>query len=324
MTNPAPLAAAMANNIAGSDTPSLAEIPSKIEVASYFNKTFQGAWKGRTRAMFAGIALGLVSGLAVGSLAFLPLAMLGVIGTPCALLAIAFAGAAGLWQGQSAAADAGVTAGAISAAFEEREAREIASKISRGELPPEAAKVKRNINGQPLPVSSSVAISSPEEVNLHSKNFSQMVNFKVMLSFIAVGALIGLFIGAAAPAAIPSALLFSKLGAPATGALILGANGALFGFNYSVILNKITNFMGDWLSGSVFNGKEIPTPTQLAVTTPNVEREIAASKTVDEPQANLAQPFAEDTAIGKFTGKEQERRAQASQPGIASLAASPA
>lgn len=241
--------------------------PPQAEPESYSDIAFEGAWKGRARAIWGVGAVGLLTGLVIGMLApFIPV-LAGIfvesIGAAVTMQSAASVvpasmtvfGATGMTVGFGVGGIVGSSAGAMNSVAKEIERRNIKREQ-------QAAKAY------------GVSLPPPEKEAVAHENKESYINKRAMATFTALGAIAGAIMSAAflAPATVvggavgaassiaapaleivlPNSLLASEAASAAISAYTIGVMsmfGALFGVNYTKITSKAQDYMGKLLKG---------------------------------------------------------------------------
>lgn len=263
----------------------VAEVQSKIDVPSYQDVAWDGAWKRRAGAIWgvAGVAtvVGLVTGLAAPF--FTVLAGM-ELASAAALLpkSVAVFSALGLSSGLAIGAVTGPGAGAAASTMKEYERRQLARKIEE--------EIRRNPEASVELIAERVAL--PEQDKPENARWSDYFKLKTGLVMAAIGAVGGLIFagallavgGVAAEGAVASfgmPALKIMLGEAAKDAAMvvaysmgLGACfGANFGVSHALITRKAVNFANKLLSGEAVGGpwpKSVNVPEPQPVITPVV------------------------------------------------------
>jgi len=245
----------------------IAEEQAKIEVPSYQDVAWDGAWKRRTASLWALGALGLVAGAAIGVGAAFS-AVAGGAALTGALIgkSAAIFSAIGISSGMAAAIATGPSAGAAASTAKELERRMLARDIDQAiRADPEATVVL----GEDV---------QPERP--FPNDLSGYVNIKTGLLFAAIGAVGGAIMAAAfiasgglvnpaSAGAFVMPAVTTLLGAsPSAGAVIaysigMGATfGAFFGTNVPRMSRQLIAIAGDLLSGKAI-GADWPPAANL-------------------------------------------------------------
>jgi hypothetical protein len=227
----------------------IAEEQAKINVPSYQDVAWDGAWKRRSNSMWGLSFVGGVTGAALGSVALIPPAIIGAV--PLTLAAVGTSavlfGALGISTGFAVGAVVGPAAGAAASTMKEFERRTLEDKIIQN---PEAE----------------VTLAQASQPEPSPVKFSDLVNIKTGALFAAIGAVGGLIFATALSFAPAMAAQFAMpamnvlLGEGASAAAItaysvgLGASfGAIFGVHFPRITRLAADFAGDLLSGKAIN-----------------------------------------------------------------------
>lgn len=258
----------------------------QIEVESYSNIAFDGAWKSRSRAIWGIAFLGLLAGAAVGLAApFFPV-IAGVaegVSIVTAMNSMAVFGATGMATGLLAGGLVGSSAGAASSVAKEMELRERLHEQEVGKA-----------LGVNIPANSYKKPAEPEQ---------NMLNPKVGLLFATLGAVAGKIMAvgflATSTAGAGGTVVSSALGSAAIPALevilggaaatplavtacfvgVMACFGAMFGVNFPKIGGYLQDFAGKLLSGEKIGAsweKE-----------PQLEQQISMQPTLaKQPKAN--------------------------------------
>ena len=255
----------------------------KIDVPSYQDVAFDGAWKRRSGLMWGMAIVGAVAGAAIGAGALLAPAIFGELALSGALIGksmIALSGV-GLTAGWAAGAAAGFPAGAAASTMKEFERRTIARDIEQ--------KIRDN------PDATVMVGEQLVEKKETSLGLSRYFNWKSALVLAGIGALGGaIFAGALAlggpAAAFAMPAMEFLLGAKATAATVaaytvgLGAlAGAFFGVNVPLIGRKA----GDFMSG-ILSGRSIDAPWPKEANLPDIQPILSPVVVRPEPEVASA------------------------------------
>lgn len=275
----------------------IAEEQAKIDVPSYQDVAFDGAWKRRS-AMIWGLAIvGAISGAGIGALALLaPAIFTSTIGfsltAPLVAKSIAAFSAFGLSAGWVAGALAGFPSGAAAATIKEFERRTLARDIEQ--------KIRDN------PEATVTITEHAVEPKKEDTGISGYFNWKSALVLAGIGAIGGAIFAAALVMGGPAAhfampamefLLGSTAATTAPGVVAaytigLGAiSGAFFGTNIPRIGRNAGNFMAGILGGQSIGApwpKSANLPEQKPILTPVVtvpeQEQVVESKFADKIQ----------------------------------------
>ncbi len=239
----------------------IAEIQARIDIPSYQDVAWDGAWKRRAAAIWGMMSVALVVGASIGLLALLPPAMFGLpLTAELVGQSVAIFSALGISSGLVIGATVGPGAGAAASAMKEFERRQIARDIDR--------LVRANPDAPVELIEEMVA--QKEEDKEKNLRFSDYVSIKKSLIFAGIGAVGGLVFAGALYAVggfgVPESPMVAQFAMPAA-KFLLGASassvavvssyfagigglfGANFGISYPIITRKAVNFFADLLSG---------------------------------------------------------------------------
>lgn len=277
----------------------IAEEQAKIDVPSYQDVAFDGAWKRRSNSQWGlgllGLATGAFMGLAAPGAAMLAGAS---IGGGLLLKSMAIYSAIGMSAGWGLGSFVGPGAGAAASAMKEYERRQLARDIE--------GKIRENPEAK-VTLAEEMPLPSDEKGGL-----ANYFNWKTSLLFAAVGAITGLvFAGAlvasGAVVAVTAAETAPGLAAYAMPAMhmLLGsaassvsavvaysvgvgaAFGSIYGVNYPRIARKLSNAFGDMLSG-----KAIDAPWPKSANLPELKPIVSPVVEVPEREEAPAKQFA--------------------------------
>ena len=248
----------------------------KIQVDTFTDIAFEGAWKGRARSFWATATVGTGVGAVMGAVVpFFPV----LAGVPLAAAAatlpisIPIYAALGMSSGFAVGVLVGATSGATAAVAKEQERRDKGRDIEQ---------VVRSLPGATLdapPVAE--AREKPRTIGQHLKNIKDnYINVPTLLAYAAIGAIGGLVMFAAFNAAgvgigdsflpIAKPIMGKLLGAAAGQSSAIAAYtvgvmatfGAIFGCNLPKIAGDTTRLFGDMLGGKTFGSQKGPAHEQ--------------------------------------------------------------
>lgn len=264
----------------------IAEEQAKIDVPSYQDAAWDGAWKRRAGALWGMSTVGGVTGAIIGAAALIPPALMGAV--PLTLAAVATStlifAALGISTGFAIGAVVGGQAGAAASTAKELERRLIARDVEN--------KLREN------PAAHVCLTAKPAASEREPTKWMDYVNVKTGLLFAAIGAVGGLIFAGALSVAPSMASNFAMpamellLGKGATTAAIaaysagLGACfGSMFGVSYTKITRDAVNFAGKLLSGEALSD-----PWPISVNLPDPKPILNAQVDVEPTRS-----FAENT-----------------------------
>lgn len=281
----------------------VADVQAKIEVPSYQDVAWDGAWKRRAGAIWgvAGVAtlVGAVTGLAAP---LFPVLAGMELASALALIpkSVAIFSAIGVSTGLTIGAVTGPGAGAAASTMKEFERRQLARTIEE--------EIRRNPEASVELIRERVAL--PEEDQPKNIRWQDYFNVKTGLAFAAIGAMGGLIFagallatGSAAAFAMPGLTMLLGEAAKDTAMVVaysmgIGACfGANFGVSHALVTRKAVNFANDMLSGKMLGDpwpKRVNVPELQPVLAPVVHREPEPVAVETKPRFTDKVPHAPD------------------------------
>ena len=233
-----------------------------IEVESYANIAFNGAWKSRSRAMWGVAFVGLLIGAAIGIAApFFPVivaSLSGVQGVAVTgltiLKAMAVFGATGMATGMVGGVMVGSSAGGVSAVAKEMELRERLHEQEVGQ-----------VLGVNMPPHQYIKPIEPEQnyfnpsVSALFAGFGAVAGFVMAAAFLSTstitsGVVVSSALGSAAIPALGVVLgsvAATPLAVTACFVGVMACFGAIFGINVPKLATELQDFTGKLLSGEL-------------------------------------------------------------------------
>ncbi len=267
----------------------IAEEQAKINVPSYQDVAFDGAWKSRSRMMWGLATVGAIAGAGIGAVALVTPALFAGFAVTGGLIAksIVAYSAIGLSAGWVAGAAVGFPAGAAASSMKEYERRTLARDIEQ--------KIRDNPEAT-VSIAEHVVEQKKEATGL-----SGYFNWKSAIVLAAIGAAGGAIFATALALGGPAAafampVMDFLVGSGASAGVVtaytvgLGAiAGAFFGTNIPRIGRNAGNFMGGILSG-----QSIGAPWPKSANLPDL-------KPILTPVVNAPEPEVESAVTKKFT-----------------------
>lgn len=289
------------NSDKASEFPKAFSAPATATVKSYQDEVWISTWKRRSASLWAGALTGLVVGAGIGGLACLSTALLEALtlSTAIALMPVVVPALAmfGVTAGIATFTTVGASSGAVAHGLKEQDKR----KLRPGEEPPSVRPAKE----RPL-INWKVAITAGLAAAAMGGIFVMSGGFGV------IGALSGAVdtaITAAAGAPLIEGLVASTVNTLTVSSFALF--GTLFSVDMPKISNQLTNFMGSFLSGRLFEEG-----VKTSIYQPSPEKTVPVPEIV-APALNPRSPakapkiaFKEDTIknmvvpIGSYAGKQ--------------------
>lgn len=250
----------------------IADEQAKIEVPTYQDAAWDGAWKRRAGAMWGVAGVAAIVGALTGVIAPLTPVLVGMgLAEAVALIptSVAVFTAIGTSTGLAIGAAVGGDAGAAASTMKEYERRQVSRDIKQ------AIEQNPDVSVEAI----QEPVGQPEEDKEKSAKWSDYFNLRAAVTFATLGAIGGLIFataltasGGAAMFAMPAMELL--LGAAAQNAAMVTAYsmglGAAFGLNFGVshalITRKAVNFANDLLSG-----KALGAPWNVNVNDPDLK-----------------------------------------------------
>jgi len=317
----------------------------QVRVEAYDNVVMNKSFKGRTRGLWSGIILGLPSGVALGGLAAVLPALIGVaefssISAASVITSGAIGGAAGIAIGIFGGQVIGASASAAASAAAEKERREKTDSLEQQlsthpDLPKMAAEYAAKKRAGTLDEQAPNHPNTLGEAWAQSKDFREFLSHlivpKALVASVGFGMVLGAAMGLAAASGVSAPVLgpllahtgieIPKLAAGemiaanwpsivAASSAIVGSVTAIFGLNYPMAFTSVADFTGRLLSGNLFEGKSSSIPSY----TPSIPAVQTSHDSLSHTScANLAM---QTTKIASYSQMILEQKATQTSDGI--------